>query len=52
MITDVNFSLNGLRTFFSTEELNLHNDSSERERKKVVAMKQVCFMNNFSREFP
>lgn len=25
---------------FSTEELNLHNDSSERERKKVVAAKQ------------
>lgn len=26
------------------EELNLHNDSSERERKKVVAAKQVFFM--------
>ena len=24
------------------EELNLHNDSSERERKKVVTLKQVC----------
>ena len=35
-------SLNVFSLFFA-EELNLHNDSSERERKKVVALKQVCF---------
>ncbi|KAK2573594.1 Coiled-coil domain-containing protein 39 [Acropora cervicornis] len=28
------------------EELNLHNDSSERERKKVVAAKQVFFVSS------
>ena len=32
-----------LNVLVFAEELNLHNDSSERERKKVVASKQVRF---------